>query len=104
MIVVTVLLLLPATEIPEIDLFGYLTDKVIHAGVYGLVVLLFGWPAPQYLTRTVILSIVHGIAMEFGQKYLTVNRSFDVWDMVADAAGCLLAMALVKGLKKNKPL
>ena len=34
-----------------------------------------------------LLAIVYGTGMEFVQKYLVVNRSFDGADIVADAAG-----------------
>ena len=36
-----------------------------------------------------LYSLVYGIAMEFVQKYLIPNRSYDVWDIVVDGIGCL---------------
>ena len=35
-----------------------------------------------------ISGLVYGIGMEFIQKYFVPNRSFDLWDIMADAAGC----------------
>lgn len=37
-----------------------------------------------------IVWLAYGIAMEFVQHYLVVNRSFDVGDIAADAAGCAI--------------
>jgi VanZ family protein len=36
-----------------------------------------------------IAVLAYGIAMEFVQKYFIPNRSFDVGDIIADAAGCI---------------
>jgi len=32
----------------------------------------------------------YGIGMEFVQRYLVINRSFDMGDIVADSVGCLM--------------
>ena len=36
--------------------------------------------------------ILYGIAMEFVQKYLIPNRSFDPGDILADAAGAAIGL------------
>ena len=36
-----------------------------------------------------ISCLAYGVAMEFVQEYLVSNRSFDVYDIVADAVGCV---------------
>ncbi len=38
------------------------------------------------------VSLIYGAAMEFVQHYLITNRSFDVGDIIADAAGCGLGL------------
>lgn len=38
----------------------------------------------------------YGIAMEFVQRYCVSNRSFDIWDIAADGAGCVLGLYLVR--------
>ena len=36
--------------------------------------------------------LIYGIGMEFVQRYLINNRSFDEGDIVADAVGCALGV------------
>jgi VanZ family protein len=39
-----------------------------------------------------LMGLAYGIGMEFVQKYLIKNRSFDVGDIIADALGCALGV------------
>jgi len=39
-----------------------------------------------------VAGITYGIVMEFIQKYFIPNRSFDIGDIIADAAGSLLGL------------
>ena len=41
------------------------------------------------------MACIVGVAMEFVQKYFTVDRDFDIWDMVADAFGALVGFAWI---------
>jgi VanZ family protein len=71
-------------------------DKVEHFGAYFVLALLpslqrRGWP----LSAFVAFALALGIALEYGQLY-SPGRSFDVWDMVADATGT--AVGLCAGL------
>ena len=34
----------------------------------------------------------YGIGMEFVQKYLVANRSFDIGDIIADGVGCVAGL------------
>lgn len=43
-----------------------------------------------------LLGVSYGIAMEFVQRYCIPHRSFDVWDIVADAAGCVAGYYFAK--------
>lgn len=45
---------------------------------------------------TVIAAVwaVYGIIMEFVQRYCIPNRSFDLWDILADALGCAAGLYL----------
>ena len=40
------------------------------------------------------LALAYGIAIEFVQKYFIPNRSFDVWDILADGLGCIAAIVI----------
>ncbi|HWI13310.1 MAG TPA: VanZ family protein [Burkholderiales bacterium] len=69
-------------------------DKLGHLLAYGTVML---WFAQVYEDRArwrVMLGLVLlGIALEFVQRW-TGYRTFDVWDMAADAAGVLIGIVL----------
>ena len=41
-------------------------------------------------TVIAVCGLAYGIAMEYVQRDLVVNRSFDRTDIIADAVGCLL--------------
>ena len=73
-------------------------DKIGHFAAYG--VLMF-WFAQLYLSRLACAAgfIALGIALEFAQGWLGY-RSFELYDMVADALGVLLGWAGAWLLKK----
>ncbi len=60
---------------------------------------------PAKLKRVFILIaagwLVYGIGMEFVQKYLVANRSFDGKDIIADGVGCVTG--LIYSMKKYIP-
>ena len=101
MIVCTILLTLPGSSFPKEDWLDKIWfDKWVHIGLFAVMVVIWCWgiqkgPAnTQTLTRlfqwVLLLAIVYGTGMEFVQKYLVVNRSFDGADIVADAAGAFI--------------
>ncbi|MGE5522504.1 MAG: VanZ family protein [Rhodospirillaceae bacterium] len=69
-------------------------DKYGHMLAYGTVML---WFAQAYERRarwiTVAGLVALGIALEFVQRW-TGYRTFDPWDMAADAAGVVIGLAL----------
>ena len=103
------LLSLPGNiAIPGMGLFGIKhLDKVAHLGLFGGFVLFWGlyaWNKKKststwllMLAGITILSILLGVVMEYVQYNYIPNRSFDVWDIFADAAGSLFVLfVLVK--------
>src|SRR5687767_5439850 len=73
------------------------TDKLYHALSYSV---LMGWWLqlfPQPRTRLLLAGIFisFGIGIEFLQSFHPL-RHFDVWDMLANSAGILLAWLLGK--------
>ncbi|WP_082935826.1 VanZ family protein [Tamlana sp. s12] len=100
--------LITLKNVPDIGVsFG---DKIFHFLAYGLLTILwFGTfllnfkmankPAVYY---ALILAVVFGIIIEVLQGTLTVSRSLDVYDMVANTLGALLASLIL--LVKNKVL
>ena len=71
-------------------------DKWVHIGLFGMFTFLVAYPfiklkiiSQKILFSITIASIFYGILMEYAQKYLTADRAFDIYDMIADAAGCI---------------
>lgn len=96
-----ILLCLPGSVIPG---SGILTlrglDKIAHVILFGGVVLFWGLYAYQRFEQQqkailwiTLSTILLGVALEFAQRYFIPNRSFDIKDIIADAAGALLAFA-----------
>ena len=81
------------------DLF-FQADKVIHAGVFGIlavfVLLATGRPA-----LSVVLASLFGAADELHQATVP-GRNADVFDWVADTIGALVAVALVVYLTRRR--
>lgn len=69
-------------------------DKLGHLLAYGTTML---WFAQIYERRArwgaILGLVVLGVGLEFVQRW-TGYRTFDVWDMAADAAGVLIGVAL----------
>jgi VanZ family protein len=77
-------------------------DKVEHFGAYAVLAFL---PAlhrrGRALSAFLISTLVLGIALEFGQFY-SPGRSFDLWDMAADAGGTIAGLCVAL-LFRNLP-
>ena len=106
-----ILLTLPGSAFPKEDFFDsvYL-DKWIHVGMFGGLVLLWSIPFMQALLglgkkrKTVLwialTALTYGIVMEFVQKYFIPNRSFDVYDILADGVGSFIPFFLIRQMNK----
>jgi VanZ family protein len=75
-------------------------DKVLHFGSFAVITLLacyaFGpLPTGRFLKSRVALAVLAASAMsvlvEYGQRYLTHGRTYDLRDMFASIAGAALA-------------
>jgi VanZ family protein len=94
-----ILLALPGKKLPQEHWFDKIqADKLVHAFLFGVLVYLWYQPwkpawDKNFLGKALIICFLafdYGVAMEFVQKYYVPNRSFDVWDIVADGVGCML--------------
>ena len=97
--IVMVLICLPGRDVPGNSFFDRIhLDKFVHAGIFGLMVILFIRPIAMsaldkkekllYYTRIAISTAIWGLATEYIQLYFIPGRSFDLWDFAADATGC----------------
>lgn len=102
---IQILVCLPGSAIPGsgwLDAIHF--DKIIHVILFGGLVFLWSlylnrsgslsaknikWPVGIFL-----LSCANGILLEYIQKYYIPNRSFDLYDIIADICGALLGLLL----------
>lgn len=102
--IIFLLLAIPGSDLPQESSFLDIPhfDKWIHMGIFALFVILWCralriWhPAKKLFLNFILVAlagIAFGYAMELVQKYFIPNRDYDLWDVVADAAGSLLGLA-----------
>lgn len=101
--VVLILMCTPGKDLPELGSWTELIslDKLIHIGVFGLLVYLFMRPVAiknisasvkkQRFLKIAIAGSIWGLTLEFVQHFWIPGRSMDMMDFVADAIGCVLA-------------
>ncbi|MCU0416484.1 MAG: VanZ family protein [Cytophagaceae bacterium] len=88
--------LLPGKSIPSVSLFRF--DKLIHAGIFGIFAWLCwrGWVHYSASPRHPIwwsiggFTILWSIGIE-GMQSLIPDRSMDLYDMIANTIGVLIA-------------
>jgi VanZ family protein len=108
------LLTLPGSSVPSGWFFIHIPqfDKIVHIGMFGMLCLLFHYPAFQaslsnnqklsWYWLISILGSLYGVAMEFVQRDLVANRSFEGADILADMVGSLGALAIALSLKRQE--
>ncbi|MBV8254970.1 MAG: VanZ family protein [Chitinophaga sp.] len=97
-ILILVLCTLPGKDIPSSSFLEKIHfDKFVHFGLFGGIVFFLSlsvyWQrkkvSPGLFVLFVLISAGYGLAIEFVQKYYTVDRSFDLYDALADAIGAI---------------
>ena len=96
-----VLCFLPGSAIPKEDWLDKIYfDKIVHAFLYFVLFLLLFYGLKDYNLRNIImgfvLCLVQGILIECIQGSIIPDRSFDVWDIAANAFGTSLGIFWVK--------
>ncbi len=114
--VVLILICLPGSAFPKHSPFleKIYFDKWVHAGMFGLLTLLWLFPlikiilnknlALQWAYKICTALVVWGITTEFIQKFFIVNRAFDIWDWAADSFGVLCAFIIWKKIRYQSAL
>lgn len=75
-------------------------DKLIHFGMFFVLSLLFYWIVDTRITWLVrnvtfiICTLIGGIGSEFLQHSISPFRVFDIYDIISNIAGSLLAIIL----------
>lgn len=93
----------PADTYPKIEIWS--ADKIVHMGVYGILAALcyislihlekFSFLARNALVMTIIICSLYGVTDEFHQ-YFIPNRDCEFWDWLADFAGIIIMLLLIK--------
>jgi len=109
-IIMCVLFFLPGSDLPQSSWLDQLhVDKLVHVGLFA--VLLFLWhsafPARNnnYGLWMLGAALLYGFGVEVVQLLWVPNRSFDLFDVVADFLGSIVGWLVWREVyKKNKPL
>jgi len=95
---ILVICLMPGRHIPRITIPHF--DKVVHVSLYLILAVLTysGWVRQevygalhrQTAIKVVLLLAIYGFVIEVMQGTLTVDRSFDLYDALANSAGAAI--------------
>lgn len=111
-LVILALCLMPSSDIPNTfaSRIPYF-DKLVHCGIFAGFVVLWALGMKQagkkhpmvYLARVILIAIFLGLIIEILQKELvTLHRSFDWWDWIADCVGAFLGGAIFREIYRGK--
>jgi VanZ family protein len=105
LLLMCILFVIPGSALPEQNWFADIQlDKWVHIGLFSVLVFLwasaFDLGLPSYSWIVIAIAILYGLAVEFVQKTWIPNRSFDLYDVVADAIGSIVG--LIVWLRTNR--
>ena len=93
---------MPSNTFPKISFWENLgPDKIVHAFMFFIassLALFSGWSR----MKSAIIWICAGVLLEYYQFYFTTDRSFDWFDVLADATGVFIALVILKGAVSNR--
>lgn len=99
MLVILAGMSIPASSLPTSALFT--ADKLLHFGCFFALTILWQQaltgPWKKRAARALVIGVAFGAATEVYQGLMPLGRTADVFDLAADAAGCLAAL-IVYGL------
>tara|TARA_B110000037_G_scaffold222605_1_gene298273 strand:- start:2014 stop:2403 length:390 start_codon:yes stop_codon:yes gene_type:complete len=107
LILIVYVSLLPAQEIPKVGVQNL--DKFVHAFIYFILAsfMLLGFVNLKHRSIFVksipiLLSFFYGFLIEILQEYTTSTRLFEIFDILANGIGCMLAFIVMKKQIFNK--
>ncbi|HQQ94862.1 MAG TPA: VanZ family protein [Bacteroidia bacterium] len=107
-LLIFVLCAAPGRYIPSNSWLELLSlDKLVHASIFfilGALLLLRVYKLQQkahWVFVYLIAAVSYGILLEVMQARFFSQRSYDPWDMMANSAGCLLALIFRGKLHKR---
>lgn len=88
----------PGSAVPSVPIVG--VDKAVHALLFGVPVWLIGRLTGRY-ARVAVIFWIHAALSEFIQYRYIPTRDGDVYDLVADTVGILVAVWLLTTPVRN---
>ncbi|MBC7642613.1 MAG: VanZ family protein [Flavobacterium sp.] len=107
-LVIAYLCLESSADLPKVKIFGI--DKIVHCGFHFVFVILwflFFWNNNssknfnKFLKESVLLSFSYGITIEIAQQIFTTTRQADVFDVLANTTGAILAYLVIQMFHKQ---
>jgi hypothetical protein len=105
--VVTILSVMPGNYFPKVNVINF--DKVVHFILYFTCVTALLWSmyfhniTNAYL-KAMAFSIIYSILIEIIHGNWCINRSFDLFDILANSIGAIAASLLIEFKFKNTRL
>lgn len=104
---VSVLFCLPGSAFPSAGWMGDLqADKWIHVGIFSLLCFFWGIAFDAYGGKKAVvlwtIALAYGFLVEVVQDQFVTNRSFDLWDVAADAVGAVAGIAATRFIQAYK--
>ena len=105
---ISVLFFLPGSVLPEENWLSKIYfDKWVHIGLFAVLLVLWLWvldPGKIGVRRLLLAAAAYGIVVELIQYQFIPNRSFDMFDWVADMTGSFAGIWFWGRYIKNRPL
>jgi VanZ family protein len=105
-LLILIAVLIPGSDLPSVNIGGF--DKIVHIGMFAVwaIAVRYDFSAPKFRYFIAFAcGIVFSAATEVFQL-LVEGRSFDLYDMAADAIGLiiglLLSSAVLRAVNKLK--
>ncbi len=107
-VLIAVLCLVRFTDLPSFGVSG--ADKYVHFTFHFVFTLLWGFyfwlklkeRTISKIVRVVILSLCYGILIEILQETCTTTRHADIFDVLANLSGAIVALGLFVLIKNRK--
>lgn len=107
-ILIAVLCGIPGRDIPHISFLEIISfDKFVHAGIFFVLIVLglrnySKNKTLKSITKYYLLAfgISYGILLEILQGAIFIERSTDVYDVIANSFGCVVAILVFNKLKQ----
>jgi VanZ family protein len=104
-IVTVIILCLSLIKLPQADIKISNIDKVYHSIAYftlAIAWLIVYYKKPNKKYIIVICCIIFGIVIELLQSKITLHRTGDYYDILANSSGALIALLIFNLISKKK--